>query len=151
MPDIKEAHALVKLLPEQVAGSWDKLRPAIRQSLPPQVAVSNEAMKQILESLLADRGDVWVYRDGNTLTGMVVTTIHKDPLSGARSLLLYSIFAFQELTQEAIENSMETLQKHAEEHDIDEVIAFSANDALSRYFEEHHGADASYRLIRFNP
>lgn len=150
MPDTKEARALIKLLPEQIAENWDKLRPAIRESLPPQVAVSNEALKQILQNLLAKRGHVWVYRHGNTLPAMVVTTIHTDPLSGARSLLIYSIYAFGELRRDMIEDGMETLGTFAEDKGLDEIIAFSANDALSKFFEEEQGADASYRLIRFN-
>lgn len=150
MPDTKEVHALIQLLPEQIAQNWKSFRPAIRESLPPQVAVSNKAMKQILQSLLAERGHLWVYRQGNNLVGMVVTTIHEDPLSGARSLLIYSLYAWSQLTQESIESAMATLGKHAENEGLDEIIAFSANKQLSRFFEEEKGADASYRLIRFN-
>ena len=137
---------LVELLPEQIATFWSRLRGPIEDSLPPMVGESKEAMSRLLEALLSGRGRVWVYVEEDRIKGMVVTTPYRDPLTNAASMLIYSAYAFEPLTERMFEKTVQTLWQDARDQGLKNLMAFSANEALVRLLERN-GADASYRII----
>lgn len=142
---------LVKLTPEQVAEYWRILRPAIRQTAPPQIAVSNEATKNILKNLIAGKGTVWLYAepDISRVYGMTVTAPQMDPLVEDTALVVWGVYSFGDVTQDMMEDAIARLMKYAAENNYSGLLAYSDNEELSRFLETK-GANTDFNLIRFS-
>jgi len=141
---------LIEVLPEQISAAWDRIRPKIREALPGFVSVNEEALSNILFALTTERGKFWLYVDeeNNVPVGFVITTIQHDRLTNARSMLIYTIYAFMEISDEQWRDGLETLQRDAKARGLDGIVAYSDNEALIRYLEQR-GAKADFRLIDF--
>ena len=131
---------LVKLLPDQVSRNWDTIGYAIENSLPPIVDESDERMNNILLALLDGRMDCWVSLNGDgKINGVVSTTIMYDDLSGVRSLLIYSIFAFEWSEEEAWSEGLETLRKYAKGNDCSRITGYTEFDSIIQRVKDMGG------------
>ena len=131
---------LIKLLPDQVSNNWDTIGYAIENSLPPIAGESDEKMNNILMALLDGRMDCWVSLNGDgRINGVVSTAVMYDDLSGVRSLLLYSIYAFGWAGEDTWAEGFETLKKYAKGKDCSNITGYTEFDSLIRRAKDMGG------------
>lgn len=142
---------LLRLLPDQIAGWWDELKPAIEVSLPPIVGDSEGRMNNILSAMLVGGIDCWIsYRkneEGVEVTGIVTTTIVVDNISGTRSLLIYSIYSPQgDLGQDGWAEGYDALSKYAKVVNCENLSAYTALDYICKVVETL-GGNTDFRYV----
>ena len=142
---------LIRLLPEQVLKGWDLIRPMITATLPPSLRVNTGGMANILQSILMEQAQFWVsYRregDGKPVF-ILLTSIMQDPVSGARYLLIYSMYGLVDLTPEDYISGLETIKDFAASEKCNEVIAYIEDDRFVHLLERMLGATKVSNIVR---
>lgn len=126
---------LVRVLPEQVSESWDKIRPMIVSTLPPTLRINTDAMSNILAALLKEEAQLWVgYREegDGTPIYILMTSALTDHVAGARYLLIYSLYALANLTKEDYILGLDTLKTFAQSIHCKELLAYVEDDSFVR-------------------
>ena len=142
---------LIRLLPEQVSASWNTIAPEIAKGLPPMQQASHDTMVSILEAVLSERLEVWVYlneTEGNT-KAVVATTIYRDPVINVPYLLIYSFSSFKPMTSDEWKDGFETLRKYATGLDVKSIIAYTAHEGVIKMATSRLGASAEYTVLEF--
>ena len=138
---------LLKFTPEQVTSNWRVIAPAIAKSLPPIVAYSEGGMTAMLESLMKENAVCWGYYVDDQLVGVMVTIVSSDPIMGFRNLLVYSVAAIGEITEEVWVDGMATLREYAKGKRLDSVIAYTNRPRIIKIAVELLDALVDYSLI----
>jgi hypothetical protein len=151
--DTYEEPMLIRLLPEQVSALWSKLAPAISAGLPLTQTVSFDNMVRILESVLAERAVVWrvvpdAKEDART-QAIVMTTVYVDPVMLSHHLLIYSFYAYENLTAEDWTENFKDLGAYAKRMGVASVLAYTAKSGIAQMAKERLGAVADYTIIEF--
>ena len=143
---------LIKLLPEQAAKHWGDVRVAIEASLPPTVGMQSDRMSNILTAVMTGEITVWVSAEkresGTVLTGMVLTTILFDGISGTKSLLIYCVYGYGEGRLESWAAGGETLLKYAKSQGCHRMIGYTDVKSIIKYAASI-GADTKYTFVSF--
>lgn len=137
---------LIRLLPEQVSKAWDVIAPAIAETLPPMLSKSHTAIVNVLEAVMAERANVWIYYKEDRPACVVLTTVQRDPIMHSISLLIYSMYALEDLKAEDWEHGISRLKVYAEFIGADKVITYASNPGVVRMLDRL-GADTSFTLI----
>lgn len=137
---------LIRLLPEQVNEAWDVIAPAVAETLPPTIAGSYTAIVNVLEAVLAERAVAWIYYKDGRPACFILTTTHRDPIMHSVNLLIYSMFAFEDLSEDDWQHGLDRLKQYAKFIGAEKVIAFSDQPAVIRMLDRM-GAETSFTLI----
>lgn len=125
---------LINLLPEQVAKMWDVIRFALEESLPPFVVKQPQTLNNILTAALCDKMQVWFgvsEEEGKRiLDAIVVTTIFEDAVSGTSNLLIYTLYAFRQMTPQLWVEYFDVAQKYAKSRDCLGIVAYTENEKI---------------------
>ena len=137
----------VRLLPEQIAVRWDAIKHTIIESSPPYVDDSQEAMNNVLMSLLNGTLQCWVSVVDKQVDMIVTTCIEEDFHSRTRNLLIYSLFGVRMLTGKSWVEGFDTMRKYALGEGCSAIIGITKEEKISRVVERL-GGDAGWRYIR---
>ena len=141
---------LVKLLPEQISEYWDIIKYAVENSLPPIANEAYDKMNRILEALLCDSMQCWVLyseiEDKRKLEAVVVTTLSTDLSSGVRSLMVYSLYGFSDLSDEAWKSGYETLARWGKGLGCNRVTAYTDVPKVCEVVK-NLGGEARYMFV----
>lgn len=107
---------LVQLTPEQISKYWEQLDFAIQESLPAMVGEDvKEKMSNILLALLDNRMQAWasctVESEGIEISGFIFTHILEDLASGIKSLLIYCLYGYDDVSEVEWIDGLRTLKK----------------------------------------
>ena len=122
---------IVRMAPEQIASSWDYVRPGILETLAPVADQSHETIQRVLRSLLSEDMQLWMgLEDPNdfsdkSIYGFMVTTIYTDLISGTSSLLVYSLFEVREIPPMIWSLGMRKLGDFASINKCTNIIAYT--------------------------
>lgn len=150
LEDNKGGEMLTKLLPEQVSKFWPVIKYSIEQALPPLVEEHPDKMNRLLSSALVGDLDVWASyvkeEGGNRFEAIVTTRFLYDNSSDTKSMLLYTIFAYDKTSSQSWMEGYETLKKYALANKCKRLIAYSASEAVIN-IAKAFGADTEYTFI----
>lgn len=138
---------LIHLQPEQVSGNWEVLAPLFAMSLP-QNMTGKDGMASILRAALLERLQVWVYQDDEGVGFVVSTTMVGDPVTGMKSLLIYSLSAVNEIKKAMWSDAFDTLSRFAKSRGASSIRAYSDDKRIVKYAASQ-GANTSSTLIEF--
>jgi len=122
------------MLPEQVARFWDVIKYGIEQSLPPISGEHPDKMNRVLSSLMSGRLICWAayYIDGEqrVFEGIMVTTITYDMVSDTKSLLIYCLFGYGQVTDQTWLDGLRALTKYGKSKGCTTVSAYTDLDHM---------------------
>lgn len=121
--------ALIRLLPEQAAKFWPEIKPIVGKALPPTAHETFDGMLGVLNHLITGRLHCWLIVDEESrrLNGVFTTSVIPDPITGQRSLLLYSVSSVDGLEIRPVVDSFKKLLEFAKSVGCQKVIAYTAN------------------------
>jgi hypothetical protein len=142
---------VTRLLPEQITEYWNIIKFAVENSLPPIASHASDRMNKILESLINETMQCWImYEEGEVrkLQVISVTTVLQDYYSEDRSVLIYSIYGFTDLTNEIWTEAWKTVSLWGKSINCQKIIAYTdvqkVKDMAIKF-----GGDANYTLLSF--
>lgn len=147
---------LVKLLPDQVASYWEVIWPAIEGALPPTASEDGGERKNwILSRLLSDRMQCWALiersKDGDQIIyGIGTTTITEEMCSGARDVLLYSVYAFPGLRKDHLIDAFSAISKWAKSQGCKRLVGYSSNPEWMKTAEKFGTTFTTYGSLSLN-
>ena len=116
---------LTLLTPSQISERWEDLKAAILVSMPPYASITSEGMNNILECLMGGSMQGWMLHEGDDNHAFATTRIEIDPSSGAKNLLIFSLYAYRFIAQEFWADGIAGLKLFATESGCQNVIAFT--------------------------
>lgn len=143
---------LTKLLPEQISKFWPVIKYAVEESLPPTVGEHPDKMNRILSSTLSATTEVWaMYEKGSEvkLEAIVLTRLILDDASGTRSLLIYCLYGYNEISEDEWKDGLMALVKYAKSNKCSRIVAYSSIPHLISMADKF-GADTEYTFISFD-
>jgi len=143
---------LVKLTGEQVSRHWiETIKPAIANSLPAFVDLSNETMNNILMQILSDALHCWVVMVDGEVVGVCTTLVTVDVVSKTRAYLIYSLYNLtnKEFPESLWDTCMLQVAKVAKTYNCDTVYCFTDNPQVAKRAEQNGGSFMQH-LITFN-
>ncbi len=130
---------LVKLLPNQIIKYWDLLKPGIGDALQQLDGNLPERLNEILGDLLIERMQCWVYvKDENIITALV-TALMEGFAGDKNKLVVYAMYAFEEITDEDWIDGFATLSKFALSRDCEYVVGNTDRKGLAKTIERLGG------------
>jgi len=143
---------LTRLLPDQISKFWPIIKYAVEESLPPTVGEHPNKMNKILSSALSGTLGVWaLYERGEQVKfqAILVTKIIFDDTSGTKSLLLYCLYGYEEITKGSWNNAFESLVKYAKSRNCIRMVAYSEIPHIIN-MANSFGAETDYTFISFD-
>lgn len=142
---------LTKLLPSQISEYWDTIAKAIESSAPPYTYSSQMRLSEVLTAMLADDMHCWIISGSvengtSNPLGICVTAFLEDYYSKARNLLIYSLWGFENISEEVWLKGLASIKKFAKAKDCRKIIAYSDIPAIIKRIEML-GGDSSIRFI----
>jgi len=143
---------LNKLLPDQVSKFWDVIKYAIEESLPPTVGQHRDKMNRILSSCLSGDLEVWAAYERNgedvKFEGIMITTFVYDTASNTKSLLIYCVYGYTQVSPDTWAEGIEAIGKYAKANKCHRVVAYSD---IPYMIEKAKllGADTKYTFLSF--
>jgi len=144
---------LTKLLPDQISKFWPIIKYAVEESLPPTVGDHPDKMNRILSAMLRGSLDVWAsyihQEDGTTkFDGIGVTQILYDDASDTKSMLIYTVYAYEKTTPATWAEAFEAIGKYAKSKGCTKYIAYSCVPYIVEK-AKLFGGDTSFTFISF--
>ena len=123
---------LIRLLPKQVSDHWDEISDHIKESLVPTVDVTPDLMNNILAALLSGKMVCWVsvFDESSRINSICVTQVLYDDASDTKSLLFYSIYSINNMSEEEWKSGFETLRVYGKKLGCKKVIAYTNLDYI---------------------
>ena len=140
---------LIRLLPKQVSDHWDEISGYIKESLVPTVDVTPDLMNNILAALLDGGMLCWVsvFDDsGSRINSVCVTQILYDRASDTKSLLFYSIYGINDMSEEEWKAGFETLRNYGKKLGCKKLIAYTDVDYIVE-MAKTFGGEAKYTYL----
>jgi len=130
--DTKDQYQLVKLSPEEISEKWeDGLMDAIEASLPPLANYeSPERMNNILRALCGGGLECWTLWLGDDLQIVGVFELIIDHATGNKSLLIYALYSYSEVSYEFWGILLKSVRKTAKEKGCSRIVAYSNVDRV---------------------
>lgn len=104
---------LVRVQPKKLAEHWAFIKLAIASATPPNVELSEELMLRILCQLLAGKMQVWVANRKDVFPAkaiaLLTTSLVEDEVTGARTLLIFSLYGWEPISEDEYRQGLETL------------------------------------------
>lgn len=141
---------LRQLDPVQIAEHWNEIKEHMRVGLLPFVAVDEEHLTTLLESMLAGVMNVWILftKEPLKMYGMATTTFIWDPVTLTKNLVLFSISSYSTITPDLWNEVKKVLSDYAKENKCNNVIAYSSVPDVIR-LAQLEGADISTHLLQW--
>lgn len=150
---------IFRVMPDQIREKWHIIRPHISETLPPQLRISSQSLPNILKGLLLEKGQLWLLYpsqeeaekgEGKVLPkAFIITTIVRDQLTGARSLVIYSFYAVDKLIRSDYIEGITGLKKFATETKCSEVLAYVEDDRFMSRLRKMINAQKVTNVVRF--
>lgn len=141
---------LIRLSGEQASRYWPVLSQGFSRALPPGTVATRGVLNNMLIGILRRNYDCWVVkvrRDGKwRQVAGAITSIRVEPMSGLRSMLIYSLFSQSPLEDEEWEQAFSLLAKVARKGNCAKVTAYSRNPSVLEMVERL-GGDTQMRYI----
>ena len=121
---------LVKLLKTDIPKVWESIAPMIEEAVPIWVNKEEEnTMVKILESLMIGTLTGWLIQsqDGSELLGMGTTNIVRDEHSGAKTLIIYTLYSVspKPVASEIWVDGFDTIIRYAKAEGCTSIGAFT--------------------------
>jgi len=137
---------LVKLTPEQIAREWEAIKTAVVNSLPPIAAGAEDRTSNILNSLLIGQLHCWVgTNDANRIIAIIITSVVSDSASGIKSLLIYSMYSFANLTDRDWAEGFVTFKHFAKSIGCNRICAYTEVPKIINLFKRV--GEAKYTFV----
>jgi len=136
-------------MPEQVSEHWEVIKYAIEESLPPISLNSPHTLNNVLIKLMSGEMVCWMaYDSDKKVIGFAVTTIVEDSNSETKSLLLYTIYAYENTKGIDWIEGYEALSKYALSRGCINMVGYTRNEKLINIAEKFD-SDSTYRFVSF--
>lgn len=138
---------LIRLQEGQIAEYWPEIKVAINMALPPILKGEGDRTNKILESMLVGNAQCWVSvnRDSKKMDGVITTAVVEDMLSGAKSLMLYTIYVDGVSMASSWKEGFETLSKFAKSQGCNRLVGFTKERRILER-AKLFGIDTSFTL-----
>ena len=142
---------ITRLLPEQISAFWPIIKYAVEEALPPMVGEHPDKMNRILAAMLSGKLDVWASykKPDNKFEGIGVTQVLYDEPTNTKSLLLYSIYAYEKTNPDSWVEAWEAIVKWAKARGCKTIVAYSANSYVVEK-AKLFGGNADFTFISFD-
>ena len=144
---------LTKLLPEQISKFWPVIKFAIEESLPPPTDEHPDKMNRILSAALSTKLDIWASyerrEDGVKFEGIIVTKLNLDEASGTRSMLMYCLYGYTDVSEDTWREGLGILAKYARASGCSRITAYTSIPYMIS-LAKRLGADADYTFISWD-
>lgn len=122
---------LLKMLPEQYTKFWPYIKYAIQESTPVEQLKKLDCLNNILDNLLNNVMQAWVYTEDNEhILALVLTSMFNDLMTKKNTLRIVLIYGFDTLPYEAWEKGYATLLKFAQACNCTMLEGFTENKSL---------------------
>jgi len=139
---------LVKLLPEQIPRVWSDIRLSVVEAYPPFIVLTEDALSNILKSLLIGAMDCWVIvTEEKKAIGIILTSFNEDFCSGSRSLNVYSMWSSGGLTKKIWLDGWNTLTKYAKGKGCSLMVGYTNVPSIINLFRKM-GGEAEMTFLR---
>lgn len=141
---------LVRLLPDDIEKRWPLLKDALLKSLPAYTNGSADAVNNLLFALLDGTLQCWILVEYDekepVIRAVLTTTMIVDIPSGTKNLMIYSLTAFEVLSQEVLTDGYSALREFAKSNGCYKITAFTD---IPRIIEmvKSVGGEASQTMI----
>lgn len=140
---------LIHAQPEKVSEHWEFFAPILGRSLPHYIGASPERMAMLLNAILVEHIQVWVYDSGDGVSYVVTTTTFHEPVLGTPSLLIYTLSAVSDIRKDHWADGFETLKEFAKARKMHSIVAYSSDERLVAYANKI-GARTNTTFIEFS-
>jgi hypothetical protein len=132
---------LIRLLPEQIAKMWDRIRPCVQEAVPVIGANDEEALVNVLNSLLLEESQCWINVEeaSQKIDGLVVTTELWDGPTRTKNLLIYALWASGIFAQEVWTGGLQTLINFAHGIGCKSLIGYTESESVKKVVERFGG------------
>lgn len=141
---------LIRLSGDQAATYWPVLSKGFLRSLPPGVEPSEHLVNNMLTGILRRQYDCWVLqveRQGETKqAASAITCVRVDPVSGSRSLLIYSLAARIPVRPEEWKEAFRLLRHVARSARCHRITGYTANQSVMQIVDSV-GGNTDMRVI----
>ena len=103
-------------------------------------------MINVLEALLSDKVACWSIADEEKVYGVLLTTVIEDIGTKDRSLLIYSLYGFQDLPDKLWGKGLGDLKAYAKTLDCGRIIAYTNNARIIKMVKKL-GGEVDFTLI----
>lgn len=131
---------LVRIQPNRLAEHWGFLRSTIAASFPPTAVPDDTAMGNILAQVLSGNMQVWAVlknQHPSEAVGILTTYVATDALLGTKSLLLFSLYAWEALQPQDYSDCFGTIKTFAKNEGCTNISFYSANSLLPKLGTKH--------------
>ena len=141
--------ALIKILPDQVTANWDVISFAIEKSLPPFVQITATRMSNILTALLTSNLECWISVDKEkTIEAVATTQMLEDFASGTKTILIYSTYGFNPISEVSWSEAFNTLCQYARNAGCQKISCYTTSEAIIHQANKFGGEIETF--ISFN-
>lgn len=136
------------LAPKDYRKMWNVIRYGLWHSVPPTAGGGLDALRRVLVQLLCGRAQAWVLykKAAKRMQMMMVTYVDSDPLTRSRYLIIYGVYAYSAIEDEAWHAVSDRLDEFARGEGCERIIAFTAVDRIIEMAAATGFAD-QYHLI----
>lgn len=126
----------------------------IAEALPPSVRYSPYTMTNILAAILSGDlrvwGKYWPDEPDGKLHAVLTTTERYDPISGQRSILIYTLYGTMPLTDMKLwESAIRTLLEYTKSRKAQALTAYTSNRKLAAIIRRL-GGDTDFTFMELN-
>ena len=141
---------LRKLENSQVTTYWSDIRSHLIYTLSPQLEVTDEALNNVLASILKGNSQVWVVLgegdNADNIYAMIVTTFVFEDVTKTKNLLVYSLSGYRSVPDSLWMDALDMLKLYAKSNGCFKIIAYTQVERVLTIANDL-GADTSMTLI----
>jgi len=123
-----------QVLPTQIAAIWDAIRYGLIQVFPPHVSPTHKNVQAILQSILADRAQLWISynnsKEQKEIHAFAVTCIEVEKVTGSKFLNVWALYAYRHTDIEDWKIMQRMVEGFARANDCAYMTGFSENPAM---------------------
>lgn len=105
---------------------WEDIKRHLVYSLSPQFGSDEEALSNILESLLNGNSQAWILIKGKDVYAMSITTFGIEEATKTKNLLIYSLSGYKYVPEDLWKKAFSTLIAFARNNDCEKIVAYSS-------------------------
>ena len=129
---------------EFVTKHWEAIKPLIADALPPYIGKEEDLFASLIEAVIKEKMFVWLVipadrSKGLDIVGGFTTYITKDPLTGSKSLVVYTLAASKELKGKgalrAIKEGFEKIKLYAKGKGCSRIVGSVRSPGLARQYQ----------------
>ena len=139
---------LIQMDNSVITKHWEEIKRTLRVNLLPFADADDDALNNILQSMLVGDMQVWAIIDADKILGLGVTQFLNETASQTLNLLIYSLYGYSFISQDVWADAIKKLKIYAKSKGCSNIIAYSK---VSRVIEiaENIGANTELHLINW--